>query len=788
MYSKQRNLKQTKNDRKNSYFLPPSRPVIPEYPIPKDLIPVVINNLKPFVGMTDKNVQFMQILKQIQNNEGIELKVSNYLKLFKLMLYVEEIQNNLDMKRYDLHKKKITRLMDSSKHFKINVEELIEELPSIRPDVLEICDLQTKLLYRFDVTNVMDDHIIAIATKKFCTAYSSEKFYDIRFIFHNYPIRCCHYTLCLINLYELTPLFFPIKHSTFIEEGSNIFWYNKNIESNPEQKQAVLNIKSKSSQPYPYILYGPPGTGKTSTIVEAICQIWQANPSDNILVCTPSNTAADVITKKLLAYKDYIPERDLYRMYSVSNEGSKIDEEILGCSNFIEGQVMMLPKELIKNKKIVITTLCTCMRLLFLNFKEKHFSYVFIDEAGQATEPEALIPFNLLSSIKEGRIGRLHSQVIIAGDPYQLGPGIQSKLAESILGRSMLERLMDCEPYKRNEHGQYHPGYITKLLQNYRSHPEIIKVSNEIFYESELKACGNDNIYKAIDWPYLVNKKFPIIFHNVEGTEVKANRSTSSYNIEEIKVVRYYVKHLMRNPMKKPLPENEIGIVTPFTAQKLKIKRVLQEDNYLNVDVGTVELFQGQEKDVIILSTVRSKTFKHDDEKHIGFLSNPKRFNVALTRTKALLIVVGNQKVLQIDKNWKYFLQFCKNNNACRGNPFDIKNDSRGECGKPHKQPKIVVPSVLDNFSTIDVVDLDDGVEVSPPESVVDENEYPKSVRKQSSFKTFNGCPQAIAPRTKVKLSDIQIKSMADIKLEKQAMKKEKRKKKKQHMSEELTK
>lgn len=73
--------------------------------------------------------------------------------------------------------------------------------------------------------------------------------------------------------------------------------------------------------------------------------------------------------------------------------------------------------------------------MLFFDFKEKHFSYVFIDEAGQAIEPDALIPFNLLSSVREERIGRLHGQVVIAGDPQQLGPGIRSKLAEPILGK-----------------------------------------------------------------------------------------------------------------------------------------------------------------------------------------------------------------------------------------------------------------------------------------------------------------------------------------------------------------
>lgn len=92
-------------------------------------------------------------------------------------------------------------------------------------------------------------------------------------------------------------------------------------------------------------------------------------------------------------------------------------------------------------------------------------------------------------------------------------------------GKSMLERLMDCEPYKKNELNKYNPSFITKLLQNYRSHPKIIQVSNELFYENELKACGDDNIRKAEDWSNLVKPKFPLIFHGIEGIERKNPRS-----------------------------------------------------------------------------------------------------------------------------------------------------------------------------------------------------------------------------------------------------------------------
>lgn len=93
----------------------------------------------------------------------------------------------------------------------------------------------------------------------------------------------------------------------------------------------------------------------------------------------------------------------------------------------------------------------------------------------------------------------------------------------------MLERMIDCEPYRKNEHNQYNPSYITKLIRNYRSHPDIIRVSNELFYDDELLACGDKKeICKAENWPHLEQPKFPLIFHGVEGFEEKDEKSPRS--------------------------------------------------------------------------------------------------------------------------------------------------------------------------------------------------------------------------------------------------------------------
>ncbi|OXU23365.1 hypothetical protein TSAR_012472 [Trichomalopsis sarcophagae] len=798
-----------KKNNNYNYFVLPTAVSLPTFPIPKDLIPVVMRDLKPFDGITEKGTQFLRVLEKIKNAKEIELTEKNYLQIFKIMLYVEEIQNNKDMRRYDQEGKNIERISKNSKIFRIYVDGLMEERPSVRPnDTVEIRDSASKVLYLLTVTNVMNDHLIANAGERFCQEFSPEKSYHVRFKFQNYSLRCCHYAITLMKMYELTPHFFPFKRLTFNKPSSNEYWFNKTIESNPEQRQAVLNIACKASYPAPYILYGPPGTGKTATVVEAICQVWQENPSEHILVCTPSNAAADVITKRLLNCG--IPDHNLYRMYSPSKEGSQIDDAIVGCSNYVDGQVMMLPKELVLLKKIVICTLVACTRLLYMDFREKHFAYVFIDEAGQATEPEVMIPFSLLSSTREGRIGRLHSQVVLAGDPKQLGPGVRSKIAEPILGRSMLERMMDCEPYRKNEHGQYNPSYITKLIRNYRSHPAIIRVSNELFYDNELIACGDqEEIRKAENWPYLVQPKFPIVFHGVEGLEEKDQKSPSIFNMAEVEVVVHYVARFLLGQKfnNTIITQADIGIVTPFSAQRFKLHRALQELDINNIDVGTVELFQGQEKEIIILSTVRSKTFYHDNRRHIGFLSNEKRFNVATTRAKALLIVVGSPAILQTDKSWWHLLKFCQFNNAYRGVKFNLRNDIQDfenaiVNGVKHHKWSI-------NDSNLEVIQLDDGIVVSDGGSVVDENERPSTSRNTSNYtlgpvntynsytnnfatnSTFNHpskynsyAGSSTAPRSEVLISNVVMQKMSDLKLEKAKAKKERKEKKKKDKNE----
>lgn len=204
-----------------------------------------------------------------------------------------------------------------------------------------------------------------------------------------------------------------------------------------------------------------------------------------------------------------------------------------------------------------------------MNFRENHFSYIIIDEASQAIEPEMLIPLTITNKKEEERI-ESQAQIVIAGDPYQLGPVVRSKWSKHLFGKffflmiscnihitkiissqsynilqyltkgtSMLERLMkDCEPYKK-QNGKYNPNYITQLVQNYRSHENLIYVSNEQFYDGTLKACGGADTQIALNWSELPNKTFPMIFQEVLGKEERSlTRRLINLNI--------YYKHIFR--------------------------------------------------------------------------------------------------------------------------------------------------------------------------------------------------------------------------------------------------
>uniref|UniRef100_A0A1B0DII1 DNA2/NAM7 helicase-like C-terminal domain-containing protein n=1 Tax=Phlebotomus papatasi TaxID=29031 RepID=A0A1B0DII1_PHLPP len=229
---------------------------------------------------------------------------------------------------------------------------------------------------------------------------------------------------------------------------------------------------------------------------------------------------------------------------------------------------------------------------------------------------------------------------------------------------SLLERLIDTGIYAKDPNtGKYNPRVITKLIRNFRSHPKILEFSDEVFYSGELMAEGSPEITRwACGWKFLPNKSVPIIFEHVIGESEQDDNSPSWYNMREVRRVMFHIDQLMKakNIFGRKITQNCIGVITPYKKQCQKITIECKKRKWEDIDVGSVEQFQGQEKPVIILSTVRSLT------RGVGFLNNPKRLNVALTRAQALLIVVGNVDTLQTDPTWNEFIDFCKGNNLVK--------------------------------------------------------------------------------------------------------------------------
>jgi len=318
--------------------------------------------------------------------------------------------------------------------------------------------------------------------------------------------------------------------------------------------------------------------------------------------------------------------------------------------------VFDIPQNVFKYR-IVITTCVTAGLLYSVGLGENHFTHIFIDEAGYATEPECLISF-------AGLISRKYTKkIVLAGDPQQLGPVIRSPLAKKGgLEISFLERIWKLPIYRKDSTGQYPKAYIVKLNQNYRSHPAIIEIPAQLFYDNELESYAEPSItHLFLNKKLLPNLNVPIIFHCLEGKDEQEEDSPSWFNVMEIAQVKSYVMKIRDLGIKF----DDIGIISPYRKQVQKISIVLDK----SIKVGTVEEFQGQERKVIIISTVRSsKEFQEIDEEHnLGFLKNPKRFNVAITRAQSLLIVVGNPYILSKDDNWNKFIKFCQDKNAMVG-------------------------------------------------------------------------------------------------------------------------
>ncbi|NWW93425.1 SDE3 helicase, partial [Rhynochetos jubatus] len=629
------------------------------------------------------------------------LQAGNYQQKFQLLLHLEEIQMEVDIRRYDMQD---VPMVQDRALLVLDVPGVAENRPSVLKGDHLFAHLSSErahsplVQYKGYVHSVELEKVRLGFSSKLQKKFVNNLRFDVTFTFSRLPLQVQHRAAALAMQRGLSSLLFPSAsaHKSLFEGAFQPRWFDRKLQANEEQRRAVTHIVTGMSRPAPYLIFGPPGTGKTVTMVEAIKQVWTCFKDTRIVACAPSNSAADLLCQRLI--KDIAP-RYIYRLIASSRNYQEVPADIRPCCNWDDEQSCYVypSKEHLGSYRILITTLVTAGRLVSANFPPGFFSHVFIDEGGQAVEPESVVAIAGLLTAMDQDTNPNGGQLVLAGDPQQLGPVLRSPLAiEHGLGMSLLERLMLHNPLYKKSSGGYDPQFVTKLLWNYRSHEAILRIPNELFYDSELKACESDDLdvrslYCA--WEELPKKGFPIILHGVCGEEQREAKSPSFFNTAEIEVLVYYLKKLLQSRGKGGCPSvspKEVGIISPYRKQVEKIRKAITSlDPVLRtlpdiglLKVGSVEEFQGQERRVILISTVRScsEYLQLDQTFKLGFLKNPKRFNVAITRAKALLIVVGNPAMLSKDQHWQRFLRYCREQGGYTGYPYE-EEESTAEDG-----------------------------------------------------------------------------------------------------------
>lgn len=509
------------------------------------------------------------------------------------------------------------------------------------------------------------------------------------------PIRFMYRAMQLLQESpKLRRYLFPIKTPLAVSSGAselpNLALFNTSIASNMEQLQAVKHIVNGPNPQAPYIVFGPPGTGKTTTIVEAILQLRLLQPRSRILVTAGSNSACDTIAIKICEYfagnkrlqtqladrskesrlvtLDVELDRQIVRLFSRSifAKGlSLVNPLLLEHSNCAKRVYEHWGVNTLRQYGIIVATLCTVGRLISAKLGQfNSFTHVFIDEAGASMEPETLVG---IMGIKQ----QDSCHVILSGDHKQLSAVISSNRA-AVLGlrHSLMERLLRNDLYAIDANGNYDHTLQTRLRRNYRSHPEIVELFNKLYYNNELiPVAPPDQVNLAANWNLLPNPKFPIVFQATHGETQRELKSTSSYNELEAKVLIWYVRNLVNNGLGGGVRVNQedIGIVAPYLGQNRLINELLLLNGFPNVEVGTVEKYQGREKPIIIATLVRSFS-------SMGFMRDPRRINVLLSRAKSLMILIGNPVTLRHHRGFKFIINECKR----QGNYlFKKKNGAR---------------------------------------------------------------------------------------------------------------
>lgn len=317
-----------------------------------------------------------------------------------------------------------------------------------------------------------------------------------------------------------------------------------------------------------------------------------------------------------------------------------------------------------------------------------HWSAILIDEAAQAMEPEALIALEIVTPPRDMYEGAV-PLTVMAGDEYQLGPKTSvpsSRLQESLFARLSKRPVYADHPLARGKKGEppapltrsllpvLRPAF-TNLIRNYRSHPAILAVPSRLFYWDTLEPEGMDT-GRLAGWNAWRGRGWPVLFHdNVSPDELELPGLIQGhggwYNRGEADIACSYAQSLVASGRLGP---QDVCIMSPFRAQVRHLRQCMRGARYgglWGVNIGPTEAFQGLESGVVILCVTRAnKNFVQQDQKlGWGVIGTPNKMNVALTRAKFGLIVVGSRELMVEDPNWKAFVDFCDRNGLVAETP-----------------------------------------------------------------------------------------------------------------------
>ena len=444
---------------------------------------------------------------------------------------------------------------------------------------------------------------------------------------------------------ELFPIRFP--------------WLNRSQE---EAVNKVLGAKQVS------IVHGPPGTGKTTTLVEAIYETLHRE--NQVIVCAQSNTAVDCISEKLVdrginvlrignptrindkmlsftyerrfeSHPDY-PElwsirkavRDIQsNMRKKSREERDTIRNRLSRLKFRATELeVKIDTELFDEARVVACTLVGSANRIMMN---RHFTTLFIDEAAQALEAACWIAISKAD------------RVILAGDHHQLPPTIKCIEAEREgLGRTLMQKIAHAKP---------EPVSLLKI--QYRMHEDIMKFPSQWFYNGELQAAPEIRYRGILDWDTPINwidtSDMDFKEEFIGETFGRINKAEADLLLQELKA------YINRIGGKRVLEEQiDFGIISPYKAQVQYLRNKIKASGSLKpyrslLTVNTVDGFQGQERDVIFISLVRA-----NEDGQIGFLNDLRRMNVAITRARMKLVILGEAETMKRHKFYKELIEY----------------------------------------------------------------------------------------------------------------------------------